>query len=515
MLVCGDADGQLDTLFTIVGAQEAKAGPFAALFCVGRFWPPEDASEELKARFQEYVEGKANVPVPTYVCCATPHAGVWPLGKQIAPNLTILGTSGIETIVGLRVAHLAGIYDSTCYHYGGDRGKFGKEALVKLEAECEENPAHGGGTDLLLSCEWPKCLEENLIKDHPPILDAGTEAAGRATAAANPRYLICGGEGNFYQRAPFVTKSGHVCRTVCLAPVGTKGQKWLHALQLTPMRAMDADALTQKPVNTTDSPSSCRPHGAKRGAEESEDAPQKKQKEVVKIDTAPHHDCWFCLANPKVEKHLTVGLGREVYVAVAKGPICPGHCLVIPVRHIPRSIDAPERDQMKIYIEAVRAMLAARGEDCVVSERWIPSRNALANHMHFQVVPVDPQHSPNARACLEDLCQKLGLRVEPIRSMEDIGKKVPRIEIPYVYFELPGMATAKGKSIERFLVIGGGASRLPMSFQRKYVCYLIGQRQREDWRQCKQDDDEEAFGAKILRDQFKKFDPKNQKKQDS
>ena len=41
-------------------------------------------------------------------------------------------------------------------------------------------------------------------------------------------------------------------------------------------------------------------------------------------------------------------------VAVAKGPICPGHCLVIPVRHIPRSIDAPERDQMKIYIEAVR-----------------------------------------------------------------------------------------------------------------------------------------------------------------
>ena len=42
--------------------------------------------------------------------------------------------------------YLNGIYDSTCYHYGGDRGKFGKEALVKLEADCADNAAHGGGT---------------------------------------------------------------------------------------------------------------------------------------------------------------------------------------------------------------------------------------------------------------------------------------------------------------------------------------------------------------------------------
>ena len=31
--------------------------------------------------------------------------------------------------------------------------------------------------------------------------------------------------------------------------------------------------------------------------------------------------CWFCLSNPNLEKHLIVTVGEEIYLAVAKGVI--------------------------------------------------------------------------------------------------------------------------------------------------------------------------------------------------
>ena len=44
-------------------------------------------------------------------------------------------------------------------------------------------------------------------------------------------------------------------------------------------------------------------------------------------------DCWFCLSSPKVEKHLVVSIGDEVYLALAKGPLVPEHVLILPITH--------------------------------------------------------------------------------------------------------------------------------------------------------------------------------------
>lgn len=51
-------------------------------------------------------------------------------------------------------------------------------------------------------------------------------------------------------------------------------------------------------------------------------------------------ECWFCLSNPKVTKHLIASIGTETYVTLPKGQVCStdsspvpggGHVLIIPV----------------------------------------------------------------------------------------------------------------------------------------------------------------------------------------
>jgi hypothetical protein len=44
----------------------AKAGPFAALLCVGNFFDPDGYTDELVP----YLDGKLTVPVPTYFITA-------------------------------------------------------------------------------------------------------------------------------------------------------------------------------------------------------------------------------------------------------------------------------------------------------------------------------------------------------------------------------------------------------------------------------------------------------------
>ena len=64
-------------------------------------------------------------------------------------------------------------------------------------------------------------------------------------------------------------------------------------------------------------------------------------------------ECWFCLSNPAVTKHLIVSIGTETYVTLPKGQLCRtskdgpsedspvpggGHVLIIPVRAIARAL---------------------------------------------------------------------------------------------------------------------------------------------------------------------------------
>merc|ERR1711881_598405 len=95
------------------------------------------------------------------------------------------------------------------------------------------------------------------------------------------------------------------------------------------------------------------------------------KKREVQIVIEPHADCWFCLVNPKVEKHMIVIATTEVYVATARGPISPDHVLVLPVKHAPCYAACPPELQevLSSHVAAIRKMCKESKQDVIVWER--------------------------------------------------------------------------------------------------------------------------------------------------
>jgi hypothetical protein len=69
--------------------------------------------------------------------------------------------------------------------------------------------------------------------------------------------------------------------------------------------------------------------------------------------SATADECWFCLSNPNLAKHLIVAVGGECYLTLPKGQVIPthgpdstsksgissvpggGHVLIVPIAHFP------------------------------------------------------------------------------------------------------------------------------------------------------------------------------------
>merc|ERR1719265_1134408 len=99
-----------------------------------------------------------------------------------------------------------------------------------------------------------------------------------------------------------------------------------------------------------------------------------RKKREIQIVIEPHSECWFCLVNPKVEKHMIVTATTEVYVATARGAIVPPHVLVLPVKHAPCYAACPPELQevLSSHIAAIRKMCRESKQECIVWERWTP-----------------------------------------------------------------------------------------------------------------------------------------------
>lgn len=117
--------------------------------------------------------------------------------------------------------------------------------------------------------------------------------------------------------------------------------------------------------------------------------------------------CWFCLANPKVEKHLIVSIGTEIYATLAKGPVITdkdssvpglGHILLIPITHYPTFGKIPIESQIEVvaelekYKSSIRRLFNQYDQDLVLFEVSRESFRGMA-HAHIQIVPVPKSKS--------------------------------------------------------------------------------------------------------------------------
>ncbi|CAI5511054.1 unnamed protein product [Closterium sp. Naga37s-1] len=212
--------------------------------------------------------------------------------------------------------------------------------------------------------------------------------------------------------------------------------------------------------------------------------------------------CWFCLASPKVETHLVVSVGEHCYVALPKGPLVPGHVLILPIEHFPSVISLPSDAlaEMWRYMGALRRCFEAQGQTVVAFERFLQLR--AATHAHVNVVPIPQDKADQVLPAFTAAASSHNFQFATVpkppegQHMDEVKKQSRGGQ--YLTVELPD-GSLLVHAIDR-------GAKLPMQLGREVVAGVVGLPERGDWRACKETAEEEAAMADAFKKQFQPFD---------
>ena len=367
------------------------------------------------------------------------------------------------------------------------------------------------GCDLLLTHEWPRGFHQQLPAEGglPPDLlperdlpTVGAELVAELAATVRPRYHFCGTEDAFFQRAPYRAASHPpaanlppptttISRLITLASVGAdKKKKWLHALSLVPCSQMSSEQLAAAPENATESPypyapplppplpeaASASAEGGGDGGGGGNNKGKRKREFTTDSRTWVHESCWFCMASPQFESHFVVSVGEEAYVATPKGPLLPMHALILPIAHIPCSLELSDAQaaEMASYVAALRKLFEARGA-ALLFERYMganPSSTCTCRR------PIPSQLAQNASRPLRRTA-KAGIHFEVLPPGEAAAKRLADSPEPFFAATLPS-----GETLLHRLSANKSGRRHPLHFGREVVARMLGNPRLADWKAC-------------------------------
>jgi diadenosine tetraphosphate (Ap4A) HIT family hydrolase len=217
-------------------------------------------------------------------------------------------------------------------------------------------------------------------------------------------------------------------------------------------------------------------------------------------------DCWFCLASESCEKHLITGVFDTCYAAMAKGPVHPGHVLLIPVQHSSEgALKNPEvAEEMDALKERLRQHASdAYNMDLFVFERAIQTKGGY--HTHVQCIPFERKLGLRLQTTMQAQAKKFGFSLREINS--DIGlssvlKNGDEEGDGYFYAEIP----TGGKEFKRFVYKASAGSRIqvPLQFGREALAAVLGKPDLAHWKSCVVDQEQEAELAASFRESLSK-----------
>ncbi|KAL1744364.1 CwfJ C-terminus 1-domain-containing protein-like protein [Schizophyllum fasciatum] len=225
-------------------------------------------------------------------------------------------------------------------------------------------------------------------------------------------------------------------------------------------------------------------------------------------------ECWFCLSNPNIAKHLIVAIGTECYVTLPKGQLVPtqsaadrvdvpggGHVLIIPITHYPTFHTIPADlapaiiDETEKYKYALRALYAKHGAAGVMFE--VARLGRKGGHAHVQSVPIPRQLQDAVETAFRDEGARQGVDFE-----EDADAALAACAGGaggYFRVDLPD-----GRKMVHLI-----KDHVPFSLQfgRQVLAGLLGSPERTEWQACMLSDEEDTADAKAFREAFAPFNP--------
>ncbi|KAJ1551091.1 hypothetical protein HK096_003209, partial [Nowakowskiella sp. JEL0078] len=242
---------------------------------------------------------------------------------------------------------------------------------------------------------------------------------------------------------------------------------------------------------------------------------------VNPLDNRDRTQCWFCLSNPNLEKHLLIGIGEYSYITLAKGGLVDEHILIVPIEHISSSTSDGVNEMILEDAENLKRKIANVfmkncNKKCIVFEVFPGNSESSKHHvhMHFQVVPVPNQCTFDKIAgAFYNEAKENGLRiVKQPRTASSFRPPFCHIDLSILkQFELCN--SPKGEEyLEKFYIVPAdeqiesaenSLSNVPlMNFQigRLVLAKYLGTPNRTNWKKCCLSEEEEKIRVAKLRD---------------
>lgn len=526
-------DGQIAAVFSKLSALHAK-NQFGFAIVVGELFAPASADSPENDELQQLLDGKIEVPLPTYFA----------LGKRLLPdrvveklrensgelcsNLYFLGRrTTVKTSEGIKVVALGGAFE-------GD--------VIKEKTSLNEfTPAYSNedvkilrganNADILITSEWPEAIRTGSRVNYAgDDLEPSQRGVADLCSWLKPRYHFST-SGSFFEREPFFhaqepgEEGFQITRFLSLAPYGNPNkQKWIYAFSLDPKTAPPV-AIT---AGITASPLSVAPKKRKEPSNElgafsrygNGDNRGHRNKRARAPPPTPS-ECFFCLSNPNIASHLITSIGNSAYLTTAKGPLStpetfsalkfPGHILIIPLEHSPTLAgiqDAQSREdtlaEMHKYRKALQKMvgeMSASGEESekLGAVTWEVSR-AGGIHTHWQFMPVP--YSLVQRGLVE-AAYKVEAENENYPKFKD-SASTETITDGGDYFQVRIWADDTPEKV--FTLPLDSSFRFDLQFGRRVLAKLMDLMGRMHWQDCGQTEVEETADAESFKTAFKEYD---------
>ena len=141
--------------------------------------------------------------------------------------------------------------------------------------------------------------------------------------------------------------------------------------------------------------------------------PKKEELDAKRSSSRTVGSCWFCLSSPEVASHLVASVGEEVYLALPKGPILPGHCLLLPISHVPNqaALGGAVVEELSRFKQALKSHGESKQRKMLFWERNIP---VPQQHLTVEAVPLSHAVMARAKEVIIQEAGKVGLTFSEI-----------------------------------------------------------------------------------------------------